>query len=156
MKKTAPSSKVSITPMVSTKKIGYSDEELTEFNEIIQTKLDKAYEDLQHFLEEIRNENGTDDTSPTFKTIESGKDQTTQDENYRDIVRIKNFILVLELAKIRIIQKTYGICRVTGKLIPKDRLRSVPHATTSIEAKRQEGLLPKAKKTDTTTDFHSM
>ena len=94
-----------------------------------------------------------DEDSDAYQIL---RDMNLNIKAIRDIVRIKNFILVLELAKIRIIQKTYGICRVTGKLIPKDRLRSVPHATTSIEAKRQEGLLPKAKKTDTTTDFHSM
>jgi RNA polymerase-binding transcription factor DksA len=125
------------------KKNRYSDEELEEFRSIILNKLEKARADLKLLTEAIStgDENGTDDTSPTFKVLEEGYQVLSKEENGRLAARQQKFINNLENALIRIENKTYGICRVTGKLIPKERLRIVPHATLSIEAKLQQ---PKA------------
>jgi DnaK suppressor protein len=115
----------------------YSDEELEEFRQIILDKLEKARRDLQLLTEAYTNSNDNDimDTSPTFKVLEEGYQVMSKEENSRLASRQEKFIQNLENALVRIENKTYGICRVTGKLISKDRLRSVPHATLSIEAK---------------------
>jgi RNA polymerase-binding transcription factor DksA len=120
----------------------YSDEELEEFRQIILNKLEKARNDLQLLTESytISNDNDTTDTSPTFKVLEEGYQVFSKEENSKFAARQEKFIKSLENALIRIENKTYGICRVTGKLIPKDRLRIVPHATLSIEAKRVQGV----------------
>lgn len=127
MKKTAPQAE----------KTRYSDEELDEFRQIILKKLEKARKDLELLTESYTtgNDNDTNDTSPTFKVLEEGYQVFSKEENSKFAARQEKFIKSLENALVRIENKTYGICRVTGKLIPKDRLRSVPHATLSIEAK---------------------
>jgi len=121
-------------------KTRYSDEELTEFRELILAKLVKAENDLQLLTEAYTNHNdhGTNDTSPTFKVLEEGHNVLSKEENSRLAARQQKFINNLENALIRIENKTYGICRVTGKLISKERLRSVPHATLSMEAKLKQ------------------
>ncbi len=118
-------------------KVRYSDEELQEFKEIILAKLEKAKEDLKMLMDAYTNmdEHGTDDTSPTFKVLEEGYQVLSKEENSRLASRQQKFINNLENALLRIENKTYGICRVTGKLISKERLKSVPHATLSIDAK---------------------
>ncbi len=118
----------------------YSDEELQEFKEIILKKLDQAKRDLKLLTEAYTNSNehDTNDTSPTFKVLEEGYNVLSKEENSRLAARQQKFINSLENALIRIENKTYGVCRVTGKLIAKDRLRSVPHATLSIDAKLQQ------------------
>jgi len=120
-----------------TKKSRYSDNELQEFKEIIQGKVEKAKSDLKMLTEAYinNNEHGTNDTSPTFKVLEEGNAVLTKEENSKLAARQEKFIQNLEMALIRIENKTYGICRETGKLISKERLRSVPHATLSIDAK---------------------
>lgn len=119
------------------KKTRYSDEELEEFRQIILKKLEKARNDLELLTEAYTNSNehGTNDTSPTFKVLEEGYQVLSKEENSRLAARQQKFIRGLENALIRIENKTYGICRITGKLISKERLRSVPHATLSIDAK---------------------
>ncbi len=115
----------------------YSDKELEEFREIINDKIaeaEKDYELLKNTLAH-RDEHGTDDTSPTFKVLEDGSDAMSREEIAQLASRQEKHIQNLKNALVRIENKTYGICRVTGKLIPKERLRSVPHATLSIEAK---------------------
>lgn len=118
-------------------KTRYSDEELEEFRQIIFSKLEKAKRDLKMLMEAYTssNENDINDTSPTFKVLEEGYQVLSKEENSRLAARQDKFIKSLEAALIRIENKTYGVCRVTGKLIAKERLRSVPHATLSIEAK---------------------
>lgn len=118
-------------------KTRYSDEELQEFREIILTKLEKAKQDLKMLTDAytFNNENDINDTSPTFKVLEEGYQVLSKEENSRLAARQDKFIKSLEAALIRIENGTYGVCRVTGKLIAKERLRSVPHATLSIEAK---------------------
>lgn len=115
----------------------YSDEELEEFRQIILAKLDKARKDLKMLTDAFANSNEHDisDTSPTFKVLEEGYQVNSKEENSKLAARQDKFIKALENALIRIENKTYGICRVTGKLISKERLRIVPHATLSIEAK---------------------
>jgi RNA polymerase-binding transcription factor DksA len=122
------------------KKTRYSDEELEEFRAIIMQKLEKARADLKILSEALSNvdEHGTDDTSPTFKVLEEGYQVLSKEENGRLAARQQKFINNLENALIRIENKSYGICRATGKLIAKERLRIVPHATLSIEAKLQQ------------------
>ncbi len=119
------------------KKTRYSDEELEEFKEIILQKIEKAREDLKLLTEAYTNtgNNGTNDTSPTFKVLEEGQQVLSKEENRQLAARQERFIRNLEAALVRIENKTYGICRVTGKLISKERLRAVPHATLSIDAK---------------------
>ncbi|MBW7848762.1 MAG: TraR/DksA C4-type zinc finger protein [Bacteroidales bacterium] len=123
------------------KKTRYSDEELEEFRAIILKKLEKARSDLKLLTEALSNEDehGTNDTSPTFKVLEEGYQVLSKEENGKLAARQQKFINNLESALIRIENKTYGICRATGKLIAKERLRIVPHATLSIEAKLQQG-----------------
>lgn len=115
----------------------YSDEELEEFRQLIESKLEKARNDLKMLTDAFTNadEHGTDDTSPTFKVLEEGYQVMSKEENSRLAARISKFIQNLENALIRIENKSYGVCRATGKLIAKERLRSVPHATLSIDAK---------------------
>lgn len=119
------------------KKTRYSDEELGEFRKIITDKLEKARDDLKMLTDAYShaNEHDTADTSPTFKVLEEGYQVLSKEENSRLAGRQQKFINSLENALIRIENKTYGICRATGKLISKERLRSVPHATLSIDAK---------------------
>ena len=126
----------------------YSDEELEEFKQIILKKLDKAHHDPKLLTESYTtgNEHDTNDTSPTFKVLEEGYQVFSKEENSKFAARQEKFIKSLENALIRIENKTYGICRVTGKLIPADRLRSVPHATLSIEAKRMQVAAPVASR----------
>ena len=120
-------------------KTKYSTVELEEFKQIILAKLKKAREDFDMLTEAYSNnsEHGTNDTSPTFKVLEEGQQVLSKEENSRLAARQKRFITNLENALIRIENETYGICRVTGKLISKERLRAVPHATLSIDAKNQ-------------------
>jgi DnaK suppressor protein len=122
----------------------YSDEELEEFRQIILSKLEKAHNDLKLLTESYTtgNDHDTNDTSPTFKVLEEGYQVFSKEENSKFAARQSKFIKALENALIRIENKSYGICRATGKLIPKDRLRIVPHATLSIEAKRQQTTAP--------------
>jgi len=121
-------------------KTRYSKEELEEFKQIILKKLEKAREDLALLVEAYTNtsESGTNDTSPTFKVLEEGREVLSKEENSRPAARQQRFITNLENALIRIENGTYGICRETGKLISKERLRAVPHATLSIEAKMKK------------------
>ena len=119
-------------------KTRYSDAELEEFRTIIMEKLDKARRDYDLLREGISNSEGNDvsDTSPTFKVMEEGASTLSKEEVGRLAQRQMKFIQNLQAALIRIENKTYGICRETGKLISKERLRAVPHATLSIEAKQ--------------------
>ena len=121
-------------------KTRYSDEELEEFRILIQEKLDKAMREYKEYCSYVNNADGNDvnDTSPTFKTLEEGATTLSKEESGRLAQRQMEFIQHLQAALVRIENKTYGICRVTGKLIPKERLRAVPHATLSIEAKQQK------------------
>lgn len=124
----------------NTEKVRYSDEELAEFRALIQEKMDKAERDLSLLKETFANDrsNGTDDTSPTFKAFEEGSDTMSKEANSQLASRQEKFIRDLKNAMVRIENKTYGICRVTGKLISKERLKLVPHATLSIEAKNRQ------------------
>ncbi|MDP9957041.1 TraR/DksA family transcriptional regulator [Epilithonimonas hungarica] len=121
-------------------KLRYSDAELQEFKQLIQDKIAKAENDLGLIKESFINNqnNGTDDTSPTFKAFEEGAETLSKEQNAILASRQEKFVRDLKHALIRIQNKTYGICRVTGKLIPKERLRAVPHATLSIEAKNMQ------------------
>lgn len=120
-------------------KTRYSDEELMEFKALILERLEKARKDLELLQENVTGgENNTDDTAPTFKILEEGSAVLSKEENSALAVRQAKYIQNLENALIRIENKTYGICRVTGKLIPKERLRAVPHATLSVEAKMNQ------------------
>lgn len=118
-------------------KTRYTDAELEEFREIILHKLDKAQKDYEQLRDGLNNSDGNDvtDTSPTFKVLEEGASTLNKEEAGRLAQRQMKFIQHLQAALIRIENKTYGVCRETGKLIPKERLRAVPHATLSIEAK---------------------
>jgi RNA polymerase-binding transcription factor DksA len=118
----------------------YNEIDLQEFKVLIQEKIAKAEKDLFLINESFVNDqnNGTDDTSPTFKAFEEGAETLSKEQNSILAGRQEKFIRDLKHALIRIENKTYGICRVTGKLIPKDRLRAVPHATLSIEAKNMQ------------------
>ncbi len=118
-------------------KTRYSDEELSEFKEIILDKLEKANRDYDLLKSSIMNSDGNDisDTSPTFKVLEEGAATLSKEEAGRLAQRQIKFIQHLQAALVRIENKTYGICRETGTLIPKERLRAVPHATLSIDAK---------------------
>jgi RNA polymerase-binding protein DksA len=116
----------------------YSDAELEEFRAIILEKLDKARRDYDSLRAGITNSDSNDvsDTSPTFKVLEEGATTLSKEEAGRLAQRQMKFIQSLQAALVRIENKTYGVCRETGKLIPKERLRAVPHATLSIEAKQ--------------------
>jgi RNA polymerase-binding transcription factor DksA len=115
----------------------YSDADLAEFKALIQAKLEKAKGDLELIKSAYMNDlnNGTDDTSPTFKAFEEGSETMSKEANSQLAIRQEKFIRDLKNALIRIENKTYGLCKVTGKLISKERLKIVPHATMSIEAK---------------------
>ena len=121
-------------------KTKYSDAELEEFRAIILEKLEAAKRDYELLKASIMNADGNDvtDTSPTFKVLEEGASTLSKEEAGRLAQRQMKFIQSLQAALIRIENKTYGICRETGKLIPKERLRAVPHATLSIEAKQAQ------------------
>ncbi|MBC8464122.1 MAG: TraR/DksA family transcriptional regulator [Bacteroidetes bacterium] len=118
----------------------YSDKELLEFRDIILQKMEKAEKDLALIKSAYTNNsnNGTDDTSPTFKGFEEGSTTLSKEDNALLAARQEKFIHSLNNALKRIENKTYGVCRVTGKLIQKERLMLVPHATLSIEAKRAQ------------------
>lgn len=118
----------------------YTDAELQEFREIIMKKLDSAKEDYETLKSSITHSesNDTMDTSPTFKVLEEGATTLSKEEAGRLAQRQLKFIQHLQAALVRIENKTYGICRETGKLIGKERLRAVPHATLSIDAKRAQ------------------
>lgn len=120
-------------------KTRYSDEELQEFKELILKKIEEAQRNLELLNAAVAgNENEASDTAPTFKTLEEGSNVLSKEENSRLAARQQKFIKDLQAALFRIENKTYGICRVTGKLIPKERLRIVPHATMTVEAKMAE------------------
>jgi len=121
-------------------KTRYTDDELKEFRELIQQKLEKAKEDYELLKSAITQSesNDTQDTSPTFKVLEEGAATLSKEEAGRLAQRQLKFIQHLQAAHVRIENKTYGICRETGKLISKERLRAVPHATLSIEAKSRQ------------------
>lgn len=120
--------------------IRYSDEELQEFKELILKKLEVAKRDYDHMQAILMNADGNnvDDTMPTYKNLEEGSETLSKEETQALAIRQLKFIQGLQSALVRIENKTYGICRVTGKLIPKERLRAVPHATLSVEAKMQK------------------
>jgi RNA polymerase-binding transcription factor DksA len=121
-------------------KTRYSDAELEEFRAIILQKLELAQRDYDSMKATLMNTdcNGVDDTSPTFKILEEGSNTMSKEETTRLAERQLKFIGDLKAALVRIENKTYGVCRVTGKLIPAERLRAVPHATLSIEAKQMK------------------
>lgn len=120
-------------------KVRYSDEELQMFKEVILKKLEKARDDYEQLRAAITHSSSNDveDTSPTFKILEDGASALSKEESGQLAVRQYKFIQSLEAALVRIENKTYGICRETGKLIPKERLLLVPHATLSVEAKNR-------------------
>ncbi len=118
----------------------YSDKDLAEFKKLITEKIEKAQRDLELIKSAYMNDhnNGTDDTAPTFKAFEEGSETMSKEANSQLAIRQEKFIRDLRNALIRIENKTYGVCRVTGKLIKKERLKLVPHATLSIEAKNMQ------------------
>ncbi|WP_405575028.1 TraR/DksA family transcriptional regulator [Winogradskyella sp. Asnod2-B02-A] len=118
----------------------YSDKDLAEFKSLLKEKIKKAEHDLELIKSAYMNDfdNGTDDTSPTFKAFEEGSATMSKEANSALAIRQEKFIRDLKNALIRIENKTYGVCRVTGKLINKERLKLVPHATLSIEAKNMQ------------------
>lgn len=120
-------------------KVRYSDAELQEFKELILSKLESAKKDYEELRAAITHSssNGVEDTSPTFKVLEEGASSLSKEESGQLAQRQYKFIQSLEAALIRIENKTYGVCRETGKLIPKERLMLVPHATLSVEAKNK-------------------
>ncbi len=126
--------------MTDTEKTRYSDAELEEFKALLNDKIKKATEQLELIQSSYKNDsnNGTDDTSPTFKAFDEGSEVMSKEANSQLAIRQEKFIRDLKNALVRIENKTYGICRVTGKLINKDRLKLVPHATLSIEAKNMQ------------------
>ncbi|CAI8192990.1 MAG: General stress protein 16O [Flavobacteriaceae bacterium] len=120
--------------------VRYSDADLKEFKALIEEKIVKAKEDLDLIKSAYMNDlnNGTDDTSPTFKAFEEGSETMSKEANTQLALRQEKFIRDLKNALVRIENKSYGVCRVTGKLIAKERLKLVPHATLSIEAKKMQ------------------
>jgi RNA polymerase-binding transcription factor DksA len=118
----------------------YSDADLAEFKELIIKKINKAQADLDLIKSAYMNDlnNGTDDTSPTFKAFEEGSETMSKEANSQLAIRQEKFIRDLKNALFRVENKTYGTCKVTGKLISKERLLIVPHATMSIEAKNMQ------------------
>ncbi len=125
---------------MSENKVRYSDKDLAEFKAIIEEKIRQAKTDLELIESTFKNDsnNGTDDTSPTFKAFEEGSETMSKEANVQLAIRQEKFIRDLKNALLRIENKTYGVCRVTGNLIQKERLKLVPHATLSIEAKKQQ------------------
>lgn len=126
--------------MEKTEKTRYSDAELQEFKAIILGKLNVAKEELSSLTKSLSssNANGTDDTAGTYKTLEDGSATLEKEQINQLAARQKKFIDNLEAALVRIENKTYGVCRETGKLIQKERLKAVPHTTLSIEAKNKQ------------------
>ena len=122
------------------KKNAYTNKELKEFKNLILEKIERAKEDLSLLKSAYANDadNGTEDTSPTFKAFEEGSTTLSKEENMKLAMRQEKFINNLKNALIRIKNKSYGVCRITGKLISKERLKLVPHATLSIEAKKMQ------------------
>ena len=120
--------------------VRYSDVDLKEFKVLIEEKIVKAQQHLELLRSAYMNDgnNGTDDTSPTFKAFEEGSETMSKEANTQLALRQEKFIRDLKSALVRIENKTYGVCRVTGKLISKERLKLVPHATLSIEAKKMQ------------------
>jgi len=120
--------------------VRYSDADLKEFKALIEEKIVKAQQHLDLLKSAYMNDgnNGTDDTSPTFKAFEEGSETMSKEANTQLALRQEKFIRGLKSALVRIENKTYGVCRVTGKLISKERLKLVPHATLSIEAKKMQ------------------
>ena len=118
----------------------YSDSDLKEFEDLIHAKLKQARSDFDQLQRSLsyEDDNRTEDTAPTFKMMEDGSDTMSREETAQLAARQQKFIMNLENALLRIKNKTYGLCRMTGKLIAKERLRLVPHATMSIEAKNQQ------------------
>jgi len=125
---------------IMAEKTTYTKDELAEFRQLILAKIESAQDDLDVLRAATANDsdNGTEDTSPTFKQFEEGSSTLSKEENIKLAERQAKFIRSLNNALIRIENKTYGICRVTGKLIAKERLKLVPHATLSIEAKKAQ------------------
>ena len=125
--------------MNTEEKVRYSDAELQEFKELLLQKLETARQDYEELRAAITHSssNGVEDTSPTFKVLEEGASSLSKEESGQLAQRQYKFIQNLEAALIRIENKTYGVCRETGKLIPKERLMLVPHATLSVEAKNK-------------------
>ncbi|MCF6280514.1 MAG: TraR/DksA family transcriptional regulator [Flavobacteriaceae bacterium] len=125
---------------MDTTSIKYSKKDLAEFKEIILAKIAYAQEDLHLLKGAFKNDrnNGTEDTSPTFKAFEEGSETMSKEANVQLAIRQEKFIRDLNNALLRIENGTYGVCRTTGKLIQKERLKLVPHATLSIEAKRMQ------------------
>lgn len=121
-------------------KTRYSDEELNEFKVLILEKLETAKKEFEALRKTLINGDGNDvaDTSPTFKILEEGASTWSKEEAGRLALRQQKFIQHLQAALVRIENKTYGICRVSGKLIPKERLRAVPHATLGIDQKNKK------------------
>ena len=121
-------------------KVRFSDKDLQEFKALIEEKMEQAQKDLEFLKNSYLNgaDNSIDDTSPTFKAFEEGSEMMSRESNMAQATRLEQFIRDLKNALIRIENKTYGICRVTGKLIDKERLKAVPHATLSIEAKNMQ------------------
>ena len=126
--------------MAGRKKNRYTDKELERFKKLIMVKIDQAKQDLDLLKSAYMNDsdNGTDDTSPTFKAFEEGSETMSKEANTQLALRQEKFIRDLKNALIRIENKTYGVCRITGKLIKKKSLMVVPHATLSIEAKNMQ------------------
>ncbi len=118
-------------------KVRYSDEDLAEFKAIIEEKLALAQRDYNQMMRSLMNADGNDvdDTSPTYKVLEEGSATQTKEELIQQAGRLQKFIKGLNAALVRIQNKTYGIDRITGELIPKERLKAVPHATLSVESK---------------------
>jgi DnaK suppressor protein len=116
----------------------YNDQELQEFKELILKKLESAKAELKDLSESANNSNGTDDTGSVYKTMEDGSSTLLKESNSQLAGRQRKFIDNLEMALLRIENKTYGICKVTGKLIAKERLMAVPHTTQSMEAKLKQ------------------
>jgi len=125
---------------MSENKVRYSDQDLAEFRSIIEEKIKQAQEDLELIESSFKNDsnNGTEDTSPTFKAFEEGSETMSKEANVQLAIRQEKFLRDLKNALLRIENKTYGVCRVTGRLIQKERLKLVPHATLSIAAKNQQ------------------
>lgn len=123
--------------MKESQKTRYSDAELEEFRAIIEKKMTQAQEELDILLKSLQsdNENGTDDTGSVYKTLEDGSSTLQKESISQMAARLKKFILNLQAAMVRIENRTYGVCRVTGNLISKERLRAVPHTTQSMAAK---------------------
>ncbi|MFM7566937.1 MAG: TraR/DksA family transcriptional regulator [Flavobacteriales bacterium] len=121
-------------------KTRYSDEELQEFKDLINRKLQEAQDDYRLLKGSLshNDDHGTDDTGRTFNMMEDGSETLSREEVAQLAARQEKFIQSLQAALVRIQNKTYGICRISGSLIPKERLRLVPHATMSIDAKNAQ------------------